>query len=188
MRVGAVLLASGAGRRFGSNKLLADWHGAPLICRALSAVPPALFSRAAVCSPYPRVLALAEVAGFLPLRNAHAREGVSASIRLGLGAMTDLDGVLFAVCDQPYLTTESIKRLLDSFLESREAVCALSWQGRRGNPAVFPSSLFPELLALSGDTGGGAVIRRHPDRLRLVEARSPRELVDVDTPTDLCGM
>ena len=122
MRVGAVLLASGAGRRFGSNKLLVDWHGAPLICRALSAVPPALFSRAAVCSPYPRVLALAEAAGFLPLRNAHAREGVSASIRLGLGAMTDLDGVLFAVCDQPYLTTESIKRLLDSFLESKEAV------------------------------------------------------------------
>ena len=188
MRVGGVLLASGQGRRFGSNKLLAQVEGVPLYLRAMDTLGKAGLHRLAVCSPYTEILAAGENSGFLPLRNEHAAEGISASVRLGLSAMEDLDGVLFAVCDQPYLTTESIKRLLDSFLESREAVCALSWQGRRGNPAVFPSSLFPELLALSGDTGGGAVIRRHPDRLRLVEARSPRELVDVDTPTDLCGI
>ena len=51
MRVGAVLLASGAGRRFGGNKLLAQVDGVPLIRRAMAAVPPVLFARAAVCSP-----------------------------------------------------------------------------------------------------------------------------------------
>ena len=56
---------------------------------------------------------------------------------------------------------------------------------RRGNPAVFPRDLFGELAALTGDVGGGAVIRRHPERLILVEAASPRELADVDTPADL---
>ena len=38
---------------------------------------------------------------------------------------------------------------------------------------------------LTGDAGGGAVLRRHRSRLRLVEALSPRELLDVDTPADL---
>ena len=185
MRVGAVLLASGAGRRFGGNKLLAQVDGVPLIRRAMAAVPPVLFARAAVCSPYPQILALAEAGGYLALRNGRAQEGISASVRLGLAAMEDLDGVLFAVCDQPFLTTESIKRLLNAFKESKNAICALSWQGRRGNPAVFPADLFPELAALTGDVGGGAVIRAHPERLVLVEGPHPRELLDVDTPEGL---
>ena len=50
---------------------------------------------------------------------------------------------------------------------------------------IFPRDLFGELAALTGDTGGGAVIRAHPDRLALVEVSSPRELADVDTPADL---
>ena len=50
---------------------------------------------------------------------------------------------------------------------------------------MFPADLFPELAALTGDVGGGAVIRRLPERLILVEAASPRELADVDTSEDL---
>ncbi|MCQ4808209.1 NTP transferase domain-containing protein, partial [Intestinimonas massiliensis] len=75
--------------------------------------------------------------------------------RLG-GQGQDLDGALFAVCDQPWLTTESIKRLLNSFRESPDCICALSWGGKRGNPALFPREFYPELFALTGDAGGGA--------------------------------
>ena len=47
---------------------------------------------------------------------------------------------------------------------------------------VFPKALYPELMALSGDTGGSAVIRAHRDLLTLTEVGDPAELVDVDTP------
>ena len=178
MRVGGVLLASGLGRRFGSNKLLSAVEGVPLYRRAMTALAGAGLDRLAVCS---------EELGFLPLYNPDGAEGISASIRLGLAHMMDMDGVLFSVCDQPYLTTESIIWLIKCFKQSKTAVCALSWRGRRGNPAVFPADLFGELAALTGDTGGGAVIRRHPGQLVLVEAGSARELADVDTPADLEG-
>ena len=125
--------------------------------------------------------------GFLSLPNPGAEEGISASIRLGLSAMGGMEGVLFSVCDQPFLTTDSIINLLRSFEQSKNAICALSWQGQRGNPVIFPADLFMELAALTGDTGGGAVIRRHPERLALVEAPSPRELADLDTPADWAG-
>lgn len=185
MRVGGVLLASGAGRRFGGNKLLVPVDGVPLYRRAMAALAGAGLDGLAVCSACEEVLSAGVSYGFLPLYNAGAAEGVSASIRLGLGRMGDMDGVLFSVCDQPWLTTESIIRLKNAFLESKTAICALSWQGVRGNPAIFPRDLFGELAALTGDTGGGAVIRAHPDRLTLVEADDPRELADVDTPADL---
>ena len=185
MKVGGVLLASGAGTRFGGNKLLVPVDGVPLYRRAMAALVGAGLDRLAVCSPYPEILAAGENSGFLPLRNENAAEGISASVKLGLSAMEDLDGVLFAVCDQPYLTTNSIIKMINSFQESKNAICALSWESQRGNPVIFPRDLFGELAALTGDTGGGAVLRRHPDRLRLVEAASPRELLDVDTPEDL---
>ena len=184
MRIGGVLMASGQGRRFGSNKLLVEVEGVPLYRRALETLSGAGLDRLAVCSPYPEVLEAGAALGFLSLPNPGAEEGISASIRLGLSAMGGMEGVLFSVCDQPFLTTDSIIRLLHSFEQSKNAICALSWQGQRGNPVIFPADLFMELAALTGDTGGGAVIRRHPERLALVEAGSPRELADLDRRED----
>ena len=184
-RVGAVLLASGLGRRFGSNKLLTAVEGVSLYRRAMTALAGAGLDRLAVCSPYQEILEAGEALGFLPLYNPDGAEGISASIRLGVSRMEDMDGVLFSVCDQPFLTTESIIYLRKSFEESENAICALAWQGQRGNPVIFPADLFGELAALTGDTGGGAVVKGHPDRLVLVEAADPRELSDVDTPADL---
>lgn len=180
-------MASGRGRRFGGNKLLHPVEGRPLIQRTMDALPPRLFCRAAVVSPWPEVLELARRGGYLPVDNPLAGEGQAASVRLGLQALGDVDGALFAVCDQPFLKTESIIKLLNCFSECPERICALSWGGKRGNPVVFPAALFPELLALSGDVGGGAVIRAHRSLLHLAEAGDPAELRDVDTPADLDG-
>lgn len=185
MKIGAVLLASGLSRRFGSNKLFTAVEGVPLYRRAMTALAGAGFDRLAVCSPYREVLSAGEALGFLPLYNPDYAEGIAASVRLGVGQMAGLDGALFSVCDQPFLTTQSIHKLKNAFLESEHAICALSWGGSRGNPVLFPADLFGELAALTGDKGGGVVIRRHPSRLVLVEALSPRELADVDTPADL---
>lgn len=178
--VGAVLLASGFARRYGSNKLLDDYRGRPLFRYAFDALPPALFHRAVVTTQYPEILAAAEQAGYLALPNPHAGQGITAGLRLGLEAVSGLDGTLFAVCDQPNLNTESIVRLIRSFRESPDRIHALAWQGQRGNPVIFPKALYPELLALTGDTGGGAVVKRHRDLLDLTEAGSGAELVDID--------
>lgn len=185
MKLGLVLMASGMGRRFGSNKLLTDWAGRAVVSRAMDAYPWTFFQKTVVVSPYAEILALAACRGYRPLPNPYAQEGISASVRLGLGKMTDMDGVLFAVCDQPWLTSESVGRLIAQFNEHPNQICALSWQGTRGNPCLFPSRFYPALLALRGDCGGGAVIRAHSQALLLVEAGSAHELRDIDTPEDL---
>lgn len=182
MTVSCVILASGFARRYGSNKLLALRDGVPLYRRAFAALPPDLFHRAVVTSQYGEILSEAGRLGYLPLLNCHPWEGVSAGIRLGLEAVREADGTLFAVCDQPNLTTKSIYRLKNSFMESPDRIHALSWRGRRGNPVIFPRALYPELMALTGDTGGSAVIKRRPELLTLVEAGREEELRDVDTP------
>lgn len=185
MKLGAVLMASGFGRRFGGNKLLHPVEGVPMIERTFAAVPPALFARAAVVSADPELLARAEGAGYMAVPNPDANQGRSASIRLGLARMSGMDGVLFAVCDQPWLRRESVERLLADHAENPASICALGFRGRRGNPAIFPAALFPELLALSGEEGGGRVMRAHPGLVRVTEAADARELLDVDRREDL---
>ena len=118
-------MASGFGRRFGSNKLLAEVDGVPLYHRAMAALAPAEFDRAVVCSPYPQILAAGERFGFLPLYNGGAAEGISASIRLGLARMSDLDGVLFAVCAIQWCFPPT---------------CLESWPRLPGTPAAARSS------------------------------------------------
>ena len=186
MKIGAVLMASGAAHRFGSNKLLHEVDGVPMIQRTMQAVPARLFDRAGVASSYPEILSLAEQSGYLPIPNPSAAEGQSASIRLGLSALKDMDGVLFAVCDQPWLKQESVIRLRMDFSEHPGCICALGWQGRRGNPVIFPKAFFPDLLSLSGDQRGAALIRSHKELLRMVEVASASELRDVDAPENLC--
>ena len=184
---GCVVLAAGSASRFGGNKLTAAVEGIALIRRALSAVPAERFSRVAVVTQYPEIRDLAEAFSFTPVWNDAPEAGVSRSIALGLGAIGDCPGALFLVADQPLLRRESVNALVTLWGEKPEGIAALGHRGVRGNPCLFPARLFPELLALQGDRGGAAVIRRHEDLLSLLEV-DPRELQDADTPEALAAI
>ena len=184
---GCVVLAAGSASRFGGNKLTATVEGIALIRRALSAVPAERFARVAVVTQYPEIMDLAEAFSLTPVWNDAPEAGVSRSIALGLGAMGDCPGALFLVADQPLLRRESVNALVTLWGEKPEGIAALGHRGVRGNPCLFPARLFPELLALTGDRGGAAVIRRHEDLLSLLEV-DPRELQDADTPEALAAI
>lgn len=186
MRPGAVLMAAGASRRFGENKLLLPYEGRPAVAHAMRALACAGVSPVAVVTGYPEIAAIAERYGFLAIENAEPEAGVSRTIRLGLSALLarepGLPGCLFAVGDQPRLSGESVQGLIAAWAEEPDAIYALAAGEKRGNPVVFPHLCFPRLLALQGDTGGSAVIREERGRLRLYQAVDPMELMDGDTP------
>ena len=94
--------------------------------------------------------------------------------------MADCDAILYQVADQPLLQPNSVCAVAERWLREPDTICGAAHNGVRGNPCIFPKAFFPELLALTGDTGGSRVIRRHEDRLRLVEI-PPEELYDCDT-------
>ena len=146
MKIGCVVLAAGNARRFGSNKLQVQVDGESLIRRALEAVPSGLVT--VVVSQYPDILALAGEYGFAAVANDRPDLGLSRSVRLGLERLSDCDGVLFQVSDQPLLRRESVAELVDRWRTRPEKIVALGHGGVRGNPCLFPARFFPELLEL----------------------------------------
>ena len=184
LRIGCLVMAAGSGRRFGGNKLAAELDGKPLIRRALEAVPAAQFFAVVVVSQYEDIEELAGQFGFAAIHNDRPDLGLSRTIRLGTEAMRGCDGILYMVADQPKLRQETVAQLVEVWRQHPDKIVGAGHDGRRGNPNLFPARFFPDLMALSGDHGGSAVIRAHEEDLLLVETDAA-ELFDCDTPEAL---
>ena len=183
---GLHFMASGHSTRFGSDKLVYPLRGIPMVCHALDSLPRRLFDNVVVVTRSDYVAKLAKSRGFFAVKNPDTANDMAVTIRLGLYAMPDnIDGCMFSVCDQPYLTEESIIRLAAAFFRQPQSIVALSWKGVRGNPVIFPSSMFNELRCLPSYATGKYVIDRHRDRVVLVDASAKEELWDIDRPDDL---
>lgn len=180
-QIGCLVMAAGSARRYRANKLTQEFSGKSLFARTLAAIDPALFSCVTVVSQYPELEAFARQMGFCALHNNHPDWGVSHTIALGTRHMSGCDGILYCVSDQPLLSRQSVGRVVEEWLSHPDCIVGAGHGGERGNPNLFPRACFPELLALTGDCGGGRIIRAHPEHFRLVEI-PPWELADVDTP------
>ena len=180
MKLGCVVMAAGNARRFGENKLAVRFRGKSLIRWTLEAVPEDIFDAVAVVTQYPEITELAREFSFIAIRNEHPDFGISHTIKLGLTALRDCDGVLFLVSDQPLLRRESVAALVKLWKQQPDKIAALSHGGVRGNPCLFPARFFQDLMELREDHGGSTVIRRHEEDLVLLEVDGA-ELYDVDT-------
>lgn len=178
--IAAVFLASGRGKRFGGDKLLWPVEGIPMAERVFCALPPEIPGVVVTGSGDVAVLAH-KYPHLTVVENHDGRDDVARTIRMGVEALPkEAEGALFFVCDQPWLKQESVSRLAEAFQKDPNKIYVLSYGDRMGNPCLFPREFFPELMALPPDTGGKAVIARHPERVSLVPAADARELADVD--------
>ena len=188
MRLACVLAAAGSGKRYGIDKLLLSVNGRPMGIRASDVLSSCGFALKVLVTSADKqyLIDAAQRTGFFVVINPEPERGMSSSIRLGTEYICHAgkyEGILYAVADQPNLKPESLKRLTEAFRESPDHIWALEADGKRGNPVIFPYSLFSELLQVQGDRGGRQVISAHPDMLRTVNVESS-ELVDIDTRED----
>ena len=189
-KIGCVIMASGLARRFGSNKLLHEFRGGPIIARILDTMTAAPLAAKVVVTRHPEIRDICEEKKIPAL--LHDLPEQSDTVRLGveylLETCPDMTGCMFAASDQPCLTAESVAKLCRAFDAAPENIWRLAWQGTVGNPVLFPKFTFDELLHLPTGKGGGAVIKKRPELVRTVEVGDERELIDVDTPEILAKL
>ena len=107
----------------------------------------------------------------------------SDTMRVGLEQLPpDAPGMLFMPGDQPLVRPESLKKMLERFERRPERAVRLGFGEIAGSPVIFPAALRKALLAYTGDRGGIEVMKREKAPCDVVQATSPWELWDVDTP------
>ena len=184
-----IYMASGSGRRFGSNKLLHSFEGKPLYLYGLTTLLQAAKRRRncriLVVSRYEEIRRQALSLGAEAVDCPESALGASFTVKAGLRALPELqkgDRILFAAADQPFLSSQSGLRLLDTEIGENQTA-RLCFGSTPGNPVLFPAALSRELMTLTGDQGGGVVVKHHS--CIFVPVIHPRELQDIDLLSDL---
>lgn len=184
-RFGVVVLAAGKSSRFGGNKLLAEFGGKTVMEHAVSLAASCGAARAAVVASDPDVIRILEAQGMEVIVNGNPLLGQAHSIVLGVSSMEALDAVLLLAADQPLLTRESLKRLIDGFTLSGKGMACLQDKTHFGNPAIFSNSYFGMLKRLTGDCGAKRILAMNADDLLIVDCIGDDELSDADTREQL---
>ncbi|EZQ10841.1 4-diphosphocytidyl-2C-methyl-D-erythritol kinase [Candidatus Acidianus copahuensis] len=178
MKIGAVILAAGEGKRFGSNKLLANIKGKVVVQYVLDAVN---MERVIVVGKYAKDL-VEVIKNDVVIYNPRWSEGISTSLKLGIRFFLDYDGVLVALGDMPFITRETVNSITSKFSNECEAVVP-TYRGMWGNPVILSKSLFPDVMKIEGDIGAKVVLRQ---REKICKVELGEEVVkDIDTISDL---
>lgn len=190
-KISAIIMASGKSERMGTNKLLLEYRGMTFIENTLEKVLKENFYEFAIVvsdkkvkrkvQDYIKNLETDEKKIYI-VDNKKSEKGQSESIKIGLKTLGKCDGYMFFSCDQPFLTSDTIKKILKNF--NLEKITIPEYNGKRSLPVIFGENFKEELLKLEGDTGGKTVISNHPDKIRTVEIENSDEGKDIDTKED----
>ncbi len=121
------------------------------------------------------------------IRNARAKEGMGASIAVGIAALRAefpmARGWLIALGDMPFVAPRTIRAIADSIGTGGHRIVAACYRDRRGHPVAFDPALTDALMGLEGDVGASVLLQSH--RVEMIDCDDPGVLRDIDTVADL---
>ncbi len=110
---------------------------------------------------------------------------MASSLREGLSALHPQSAAaLIILGDQPLIRPQTLREIMAGYHRSGAQIVIPTHQGKRGNPVLLGRSLFPEVMALEGDTGCRAIFPKHLDAIFKVEVEDPGILLDIDNQED----
>ena len=190
LRIGAVLLAAGEGRRMGGvAKPLIRLQGVPLISRQLVALSGAGVDEVVVVTGHARSAVEAQVQSFsvtLAHNEAHA-QGQEGSVRTGLAALSGpFDAVFIVPSDQPLIAAGDLTELIGAFKKRPSGHVIVPFvDGQRGNPILLDELAREQILASGVNLGCRHLIERQPEFVHVHETTNTRFITDLDTVEDV---
>jgi molybdenum cofactor cytidylyltransferase len=152
--IGGLVLAAGAGTRFGGRKQLAELDGRPLLEHALRAMTAAPVERVVVVlgALVEEVTATVDLHGAEPFTCERWDEGLAVSLACGLAQLSACEAVVVTLGDQPRMSPDAISRVIDARDGDAAAVRA-TYAGTPGHPVLIERELFESFRNVSGDHG-----------------------------------
>lgn len=190
--VSAVILAAGCSTRMGRDKLTLKLGEKTLLQHVIENALTSKAGEVVVVLGNEAAKLRADIephARIHIVENPEYRQGMSASLKAGLKEVSSrAQAALVLLGDQPLAHARILNALIDKYEDTHAAIVAPSYRGKQGNPVIFDSALFSELMAVRGDIGGREVLAKHRDELKLVPIESQLAGKDVDTWQDYLSL
>jgi len=187
--ISIIILAAGSSSRLGQSKQLILVDGKTLLEKSVLAALNSGAEHVVVVLGAQATLHNKAIEN-LPVKiiiNEEWKKGMGNSLKAGLNYVVtkypETEAVIVMVCDQPFLTSEHLKKLITSFQKNPTEIVASSYNQIKGVPALFSRSMFSQLFQLEDIQGARKVIQFHKGSMQLAEF--PKGEIDLDTPEDL---
>ena len=181
MRINLILLAAGNSKRFNGNKLLAIYKDKPIYMHIVEKVLGLEFNKIICVTQYKEIKEALLNTNINVVMNDNSSLGISSSIKLGINFDKNADGYMFMVCDQPFISVQTLKSVIDNFINGDKGIVCVGCGDNKGNPVIFSKRYINELLSLEGDSGGKRILKGHLNDLNIVNVDNEIELIDIDT-------
>jgi molybdenum cofactor cytidylyltransferase len=183
----AVILAAGASRRMGRNKMLLPLEGESLVRRTAGRALRAGLAPVVVVLGHEAEQARAELAGLeveIAINPSYTGP-TSGSLHRGLDRVgPDVGAAVVLLADMVLVTEEMIGAMLKEAVRTDAPLVVSRYGDVKAPPLLFRRALFPELLAWTGEGCGKAVVLRYEAEAAFIDW-PVAALTDVDTPEDL---
>ncbi len=183
--IAGVVLAAGSSTRMGRNKLLLTLDGEPMVRRTLRATLEAALEPVVVVLGHEpeRVREAISGLGCRTVVNPDHAQGVRLSVQVGIREVSEARAAVVILADMPFVTAAMIRALVDRYRESTSPLVSSQYGDVNAPPTLYDRSLFPEMLAMTGEGCGKQVVRRHLHEAAFV-TWPEAALADVDLPED----
>ena len=186
--IAATVLSAGSSSRMGYPKALLEYHGRTFLGTILDAmVALGISRRLVVLGPdADKILAKHDLRDVTVLSNEHHEAGPIGSIRAAIREIRahPVDGLLVWPIDIPHVTIATVETLLDQFRGSDRAIAVPEFDGERGHPVIFSTSVFDELLQAPDSEGARSVVRSDSSRVLRVPVTDGAVVQDLNTPSE----
>jgi molybdenum cofactor cytidylyltransferase len=186
--IASIIIAAGESKRMGYPKALLKYRGLSFLDGIIGASSAAALEPIVVVLGHDasKILGETDLRRCIEVRNQQPETGQIGSIKRGLSAIVNhlVEAAMVWPVDQPHISIETVRRLVDAFHKSLAPVVIPTWRGRRGHPALFSRVVFDELLDAPAELGARGVVRSHGPSVVEVPVTDEAVVEDIDTPAD----
>ena len=187
-RSAIIILAAGSSSRYGGIKQLLMFNEKPLLQHAIDEAinSGANLVVAVTGANSVEVLKGINAKKVITISNERWQQGMASSIVAGVKKArtvdNDIENIIIAVCDQPYISADLFKKLYSVKNESKKGIVASSYADTIGTPVLFTQKYFEALMSLGGDEGAKKILKANAGDVVTVAFHQGN--IDIDTEQD----
>lgn len=186
-KIGCVILAAGASTRFGGPKQLAIFRKKTFIENVIETSLKIHFQNRVVVlgSFFEEIRTVIDQYEINILKNDEWERGQASTVRSGVRYFLQkpVEAIIFLLVDQPQITTDMIKNVLNLFAYQKPNIIVHLNKGQNRHPILFSKNTFEELINIQGDRGGRQLFDKFPPS--TINLSDDYLALDIDTIDDL---
>ena len=194
MMIGAIILAAGSSRRFGSDKRRSKLPSGQMVLeKTILNVSTVIDHVLVVLRSGDREFTqeLSELVGKPSVEYFCApdsAEGMGSSLSNAINMIQTWDAALVFLGDMPFIQAEAVESIIAEFNQRQASGAPIvmpTQDNRWGHPVMFDQAYFEEIKGLTGDQGAKRIIRGHRDMVFEIPVDDGGVLKDIDRPSDI---